>query len=346
MKAKRKYNFYRLTEGINMEKDFLNLIQKEFPIEERPFLELAKKLNSSEEEVLNLYKKLKEDKIIRQTSAIFDTKSLGYDSSLVAFMVDDIESAAKFINTHPGVSHNYERDNEFNLWFTIAVEPESKLGLKKTVEIMAEKTNAKDFIILPTKKMFKISVTLDVKGDRAKKEKIIQKRKVEMKLSPLHFDMIKLLQEDIKPVKEPFLEIVKKLDIDYETLKKEAKRMQEAKIMRRFASILYHRRAGFKANAMVVWSVDENKAEEIGKRVAEFSAVSHCYLRPVYPNWPYSLFSMIHAKSKEEVEEVVESIKKEIEPKDYKYLYSTREFKKQRIKYFSDEFKKWERENG
>ena len=346
MKAKRKYNFYRLTEGINMEKDFLNLIQKEFPIEERPFLELAKKLNSSEEEVLNLYKKLKEDKIIRQTSAIFDTKSLGYDSSLVAFMVDDIESAAKFINTHPGVSHNYERDNEFNLWFTIAVEPESKLGLKKTVEIMAKKTNAKDFIILPTKKMFKISVTLDVKGDRAKKEKIIQKRKVEMKLSPLHFDMIKLLQEDIKPVKEPFLEIVKKLDIDYETLKKEAKRMQEAKIMRRFASILYHRRAGFKANAMVVWSVDENKAEEIGKRVAEFSAVSHCYLRPVYPNWPYSLFSMIHAKSKEEVEEVVESIKKEIEPKDYKYLYSTREFKKQRIKYFSDEFKKWERENG
>ncbi len=346
MKAKRKYNFYRLTEGINMEKDFLNLIQKEFPIEERPFLELAKKLNSSEEEVLNLYKKLKEDKIIRQTSAIFDTKSLGYDSSLVAFMVDDIESAAKFINTHPGVSHNYERDNEFNLWFTIAVEPESKLGLKKTVEIMAKKTNAKDFIILPTKKMFKISVTLDVKGDRAKKEKIIQKRKVEMKLSPLHFDMIKLLQEDIKLVKEPFLEVVKKLNIDYETLKKEAKRMQEAKIMRRFASILYHRRAGFKANAMVVWSVDENKAEEIGKRVAEFSAVSHCYLRPVYPNWPYPLFSMIHAKSKEEVEEVVESIKKEIEPKDYKYLYSTREFKKQRIKYFSDEFKKWERENG
>ncbi len=329
-----------------MEKDFLNLIQKEFPIKRRPFLELAKKLNSSEEEVLNLYKKLKENKIIRQTSAIFDTKSLGYDSSLVAFMVDDIESAAKFINTHPGVSHNYERDNEFNLWFTIAVEPDSKFGLKKTVEIMAEKTSAKDFIILPTKKMFKISVTLDVKGDRAKKEKISQKRKVEMKLLPLHFDMIKLLQEDIEPIKEPFSNIVKELNIDYETLQKEAKRMQEAKIMRRFASILYHRRAGFKANAMVVWSVDEDRAEEIGKKVAEFSAVSHCYLRPVYPNWPYPLFSMIHGKSKEEVEEVVESIKKEIEPKDYKYLYSTREFKKQRIKYFSDEFKKWERENG
>ncbi|NPA81395.1 MAG: Lrp/AsnC family transcriptional regulator [Epsilonproteobacteria bacterium] len=329
-----------------MEKDFLNLIQKEFPIEKRPFETLAKKLGAKEEEVLDLYKRLKEDKIIRQTSAIFDTKSLGYKSSLVAFMVDDIEKAAEFINTHPGVSHNYERDNEYNLWFTIAVEPDSKLGLERTVEIMAKKVNAKDFIILPTKKMFKISVTLDVKGDRAKKEKLKKREKIKMDLEPLHFEMIKALQEDIEPVLEPFDKCVKELGIDYDTLQKEADRMQKAGIMRRFASILYHRRAGFKANAMVVWSVDEERAEEIGQRVAEFSAVSHCYLRPVYPNWPYPLFSMIHGKSKEEVEDVVKSIEKEINPKDYKYLYSTREFKKQRIKYFSPKFKEWERENG
>ncbi len=329
-----------------MEKDFLNLIQKEFPIEKRPFWKLAKELNCDEEEVLSLYKKLKDDKIIRQTSAIFDTKSLGYKSSLVAFMVDDIQKAAEFINTHPGVSHNYERDNPFNLWFTIAVEPDSKFGLEKTVEIMAQKTNAKDFIILPTKKMFKISVNLDLKGDRAKKEKLKKRKKIDMKLEPLHFDLIKLLQEDIEPVKEPFEKIINTLSIDYETLQKEAKRLQDGGFMRRFAAILYHRKAGFKANAMVVWSVDEERAEEIGQKVAEFSAVSHCYLRPTYPNWPYSLFSMIHGKSKEEVEEVISNIKEEINPKDYKRLYSTREFKKQRIKYFSDEFKEWEMKNG
>ena len=325
-----------------MEKELLTLIQKEFPVTQRPFEYLAKRVGADEEAVLEVYKKLKDEKIIRQTSAIFDTKSLGYKSSLVAFKVDDIEKAAAFVNTHPGVSHNYERDHDFNLWFTIAVEPDSILGLEKTVELMAKKAQAADYIILPTKKMFKIQVQLDVAGKKAKKEKIAKKKRIEFDLEPIHYELIRLLQEDIEPIFEPFAKIVQRLDISYETLQKEVQRLQDGGYMRRFATILYHRKAGFNANAMVVWRVDEEKAHEIGQKVAEFSAVSHCYLRPTYPNWPYPLFSMIHGKTKEEVEEVVKEIEKEIKPQEYRYLYSTREFKKQRIKYFSDEFKEWE----
>ncbi len=324
-----------------MEKELLDLIQKEFPITQRPFKELALRLGSSEDEVLDTYKRLKGD-IIRQTSAIFDTKSLGYQSSLVAFKVKDIESAARFVNTHPGVSHNYERDNEYNMWFTIAVAPDSVLGLERSVEIMAQKSGAEDFIILPTKKMFKIKVHLDVKGDRKKKEKIERKKREKMELKEEDIELIKGLQKDIEPLYEPFERIVEELGISYEELEKRSQRFKDAGVMRRFASILYHRKAGFKANAMVVWSVDESRAEEIGRRVAEFSAVSHCYLRPTYPNWPYPLFSMIHGKTKDEVDGVVEEIKKEIEPRDYRYLYSTKEFKKQRIEYFSPKFKEWE----
>ena len=332
-----------------MKEDLLNLIQKEFPIEERPFKTLAEKLNSTEKEVLDLYGKLKEDKIIRQTSAIFDTKSLGYKSSLVAFKVNDIENAAKFINTHPGVSHNYERDNEYNLWFTIAVEPDSVLGLEKTVKIMAEKVNAIDYLILPTKKMFKISVQLDVKGDRAKKEEVKKTKKQNISLTKEDKNLINLLQKDIEVKEKPFEDIVKELQIDYETLQKESRKLKEAGVMRRFASILYHRKAGFKANAMVVWKIPENlenEIEEIGYKIASFSAVSHCYQRPVYEKWQYPLFSMIHAKTKEEVDEVVKEISKETGLIDYKYLYSTKEFKKVRIQYFSPKFKEWERENG
>ncbi len=329
-----------------MEQELLTLLQKSFPIIDRPFAKLGSMLGRSEDEVLQTYKKLKNDKIIRQTSAIFDTKSLGYKSSLVAFKTDDIEKAADFINTHPGVSHNYERDHDFNLWFTIAVEPESKLGLEGTVELMAKKTGAKEFIVLPTKKMFKIKVALDLTGKEAKKEKV-QRRAIEpFELEPLHYKLILALQEDIEAVEKPFERVVEELGIDYETLEKEAKRLQDGGYMRRFASILYHRKAGFSANAMVVWDVDESKAEEIGEKVAQFRAVSHCYLRPTFQNWPYSLFSMIHGRSKEEVQEVVEEIAKEIEPKEYRYLYSTREFKKQRIKYFSPKFKEWEERYG
>ncbi len=326
-----------------MEKEFLTLIQKEFPVAKRPFAELAKRLGTDEDKVLDLYKRLKDEKIIRQTSAIFDTKSLGYRSSLVAFKTDDIEKAASIINLHPGVSHNYERDNPYNLWFTIAVAPDSKLGLERTVEILAKEAGVEEYIILPTKKMFKISVQLDLKGDRAKKEKREKRKKEPMELEPIHYEMIKGLQKDIAPVKEPFADLVDALEIDYEMLQGEVERMKRAGLMRRFASILYHRKAGFTANAMVVWRVPEERAEEIGETVAAYSAVSHCYLRPVYPNWPYPLFSMVHGKSKEEVERVVGEMAEEIGVKEYRYLYSTREFKKVRIKYFCEEFAEWEK---
>jgi DNA-binding Lrp family transcriptional regulator len=325
-----------------MEKEFLTRIQKGFPIAERPFAELAAELGSGEAELLALYRRLKDEKVIRQTSAIFDTKSLGYRSSLVAFRVGDIEKAAEIVNEHPGVSHNYERDNPYNLWFTIAVAPDSKLGLEKTVELLAERAGAESFIILPTKKMFKISVQLDVKGDRAKKERVHRAKKEPMELEPLHYEMIKGLQKDIEPVAEPFTPLAQSLGVDVETLAREAERMKKAGIMRRFAAILYHRKAGFTANAMVVWKVPEERAEAIGETVAAYSAVSHCYLRPVYPEWPYPLFSMVHGKSKEEVETIVGEMAEEIGVKEYDYLYSTREFKKVRIEYFSPRFEEWE----
>jgi len=318
-----------------MKDEFITLIQKEFPVTKRPFLEIAKKLNASEEEILKLYKKLKEDKIIRQTSAIFDTKSLGYESSLVAFIVDDIENAAKIINSHPGVSHNYERAHKFNLWFTIATPPDSIFGLEKTVEILAKESGAKNYLILPTK------VALDKKNN-TKKEKVEKKKKIEFKLEPLHYDLIKLLQEDIEPIYEPFEKIINELNIDYDTLQKEVNNLQMGGYLRRFASILYHRKAGFKVNAMVVWEVEKDKELECGEKVAQFKAVSHCYLRPTSNLWPYSLFSMIHSTSEDELNSIVNEIKQEINPISFEYLYSLKEFKKQRIKYFSPEFKKWE----
>ena len=325
-----------------LKKSFLTRIQKSFPIQRRPFLQLAKELGSSEEELIALYDDLCKRGIIRQTSAIFDTKSLGYRSSLVAFKVADIDKAAKIINAHPGVSHNYERDHDFNLWFTVATAPNSKLGLERTVEILARECDAKEYLILPTKRMFKISVQLDVKGDRAKKEQQKKRKKIPLQMEPLHYDLVRTLQKNIQATKEPFGWIIKQLQIDYATLQQESQRLMDAGIMRRFATILYHRKAGFSANAMVVWRVEEEIAESIGEVLAAYSAVSHCYLRPTFSSWPYPLFTMVHGRSKEEVEGVVEEMAREVGIDEYRYLYSTREFKKVRIEYFSEAFEAWE----
>jgi len=329
-----------------IENELLFQMQNAFPMTQRPFEVIANELDTTEEEILSMVQKLKDEKIIRQTSAIFDTKRLGYKSSLVAFKVDEdkVDQAAEIINAHPGVSHNYLRNHDYNIWFTMAVEPDSKLGLEKTIEILKERTGAKDAIILPTLKMFKISVKMDTTGKRAKKEKVKKLAHKEIELTPQHIAVIKELQKDITVVKEPFKEAAEKLSLSYESFFEIAKELKESGVMRRFATILNHRKAGFGANAMSVWAVPEEKGEEIGREMAEFSAVSHCYLRPSYPNWPYNLFAMVHAKTQEECDSLIEEMAKESGLTEYGKLYSTVEFKKQRLVYFDDAFKAWEKE--
>ncbi len=331
-----------------LKNEILLRIQKNFPLEEKPFLAIAKELHTTEDKVLEVLKEAKEEKIIRQTSAIFDTRKLGYKSSLVAFEIanEDIDSAVEILNSHPGISHNYERNHAFNIWFTIAVAPNSILGLEKSIEILAKKTKAKDFIILPTLKLFKISVKLDTTSKEEKQEEVVKKSFTDLTLTQYHYKFIKLLQKDIEFTSEPFKFIIDELGVSYDELFKVIEEFNSSGVMRRFASILNHRKAGFSANAMVVWEIDENNAASFGEKAASFSAVSHCYLRPQYPNWKYNLFTMIHGKSVEEVQETIDGIAKAIEFKDKMALYSSREFKKVRIVYFSDEFEAWEKANN
>ena len=328
-----------------MTDEILSRIQKKFPLVAKPFEVIANELNMSEAEVLKILQEQKKANIIRQTSAIFDTKRLGYKSSLVAFKIpeDKISAAVKVINSHPGVSHNYERNHEFNIWFTMAVSPDSKLGLDKTIEILAKLTEADDYIMLPTLKLFKINVKLNTTGKDEKKEKVKKVVHTEIEMTPLHQAIVERAQYDIDMVSEPFKKITDELNISYDKFFEILKELQESGMMRRFASILNHRKAGFNANAMVVWDVEEGeKGEEIGANAASFSAVSHCYLRPKYANWPYNLFTMVHGKTKEETNGIIAEMAAEIPSKTHMPLYSSREFKKVRIEYFTPEFATWE----
>jgi DNA-binding Lrp family transcriptional regulator len=328
-----------------MKDEILSRIQKKFPLVAKPFEAIANELGISENEVLAILQEQKKENIIRQISAIFDTKRLGYTSSLVAFKIteDKIDSAVKIINSHPGISHNYERNHEFNIWFTLAVAPDSKLGLEKTLEILAKLTEANDYIMLPTLKLFKINVKLNTTGKDEKKEKVKKVIHTDIELTKLHHDIIERAQYNIDIVSEPFKKLIDELNIDYDKFFSILQELQDAGVMRRFAGILNHRKAGFSANAMVVWDVQEGeKGEEIGAIAAAFSAVSHCYLRPKYPNWQYNLFTMVHGKTTEETNGIIADMAKEIESKTHMPLYSSREFKKVRIEYFTPEFATWE----
>ena len=334
----------------SVDKDLLNLIQREFPLEREPFAALGRPLGLAGDEVIRRIEALKRGRVIRQISAIFDTRVLGYQSTLVAASIpaEKLNSAAKAINSHPGVSHNYERNNPFNLWYTVAVPPDSRLGLEGTVDVLHKISGAEKTRILPTLKLFKIGVTLDMNAGATAKKEAPQygesdRAGADRNVSEEDKAAIQALQEDIPLTPRPFDLWGRQVGLGYEDLLERAYDLKRRKIMRRFSAVLYHRKAGFRANSMGVWKVPEDRVEEVGQAFAQYQAVSHCYQRPVYEDWPYALFSMVHGRSEEECEAVLDAMGEETGLTERLSLYSTREYKKTRVRYFTPEMEAWER---
>src|SRR5829696_5398664 len=212
------------------DKEILNRIQREVPLEREPFEAMGRELGIAGDEVIRRIEALKRARVIRQISAIFDTRVLGYESSLVAARIQahKLGEGAKAINSHPGVSHNYERNNEFNLWYTVAVPPDSRLGLEGTVDVLHRISGADRNIS---------------EDDKA---------------------AIRALQEDVPLTPRPFDLWGRQVGLTYEELLERAYDLRDRKIMRRFSAVLYHRKAGFRANAMGVWRVPDERIDEVG----------------------------------------------------------------------------------
>lgn len=334
------------------DRTLLNLMQGKFPIVPRPYAEVARAAELPEEEVLQRVQRLLDERIIRQVTPIYDTRALGYDSMLVAAKVDPEHpwGPAKIINAHPGVSHNYLRNHEFNMWFTIAVEPDSKLGLQGTLDILQRETGAESIRQLPTLKLFKIRMDLEMQGDTKDLASAgVAEEPAEMEPQPydeFDKDVIRATQGDLPVVSEPYAQAAAELGITVEKLVDHLTAMQERGLLRRVAAILFHRRAGFSANGMGVWKVPDDQVLEIGKQMAAFRGISHCYQRPTYEDWPYSLFTMAHGRSKEECDAILDSIAEQTGITERATLYSSTEFKKIRLLYFTDDFKNWEAAHG
>ncbi len=325
----------------NLDKQILNEIQWTFPLTSKPYHEIAKKFDTTPEKIMQRLSNLKKTGILRQLSAIFDTRRLGYKSSLVAMEIepDKLEYVANQINRHPGVSHNYERNHQFNLWFTLATPPGS--DLKTEVDKFKKIPGILKIRMLPTIKLFKIGVKLDMVDDEKHEVKPTEEKKkiLDGKFDPTEEDkeFIRQLQKDLEITDRPFLKAAEKLGMSEEQIFEKLKHYEKIGVMRRFAAILRHRDAGFTANGMIVWKVPEQRITEVGEKLGAFPQVSHCYQRPVYPDWPYSVFSMIHCKSEEEATEMAKVIQNQISVDEYKILFSAREFKKTRVEYFVEQ---------
>ena len=334
------------------EKKLLNILQVKLPAVQRPYGELGKRLGITEGEALEISQRLKDQKIIRQISAIFDTRSLGYKSSLVAMAIpkEHLDEGAAMINRHPGVSHNYRRNHYYNLWFTVAVPPDSKLGLDKTIDVLHRQAQAEVTRPMPTLKLYKIGVNLDITGERApdaSDSPVYHEGKINKKdaLTQTQIGIVRVLQEDMPVIPEPYAPLAKELGVKLDELFGLIQGFIDRGQMRRISAVLHHRNAGFTANAMGVWAVPKERLEEVGPIMASFRAVSHCYQRTTYPDWPYSIFTMVHGRDKQACDKILESLCGATGITRYEALFSSKEYKKIRLKYFTPEIEAWEEQH-
>ena len=233
------------------DKELLNEIQWTFPLVTRPFDAIAKKFDTTPEIIKEKLNHLKEIGVLRQLSAIFDTRKLGYTSSLVAMEIehDKLDYVASQINRHPGVSHNYERDHQFNLWFTLAVPPGA--DLKTELEKFNVLKGIKKVRMLPTLQLFKIGVKLDMvddkKHDVAPTEEKKEIKNIKFDPTEQDKDFIRELQKDMEIIDEPFVKAANNLGITEDELFSKMKHYESLGVLRRFAAILRHRQVGFTA---------------------------------------------------------------------------------------------------
>jgi DNA-binding Lrp family transcriptional regulator len=336
------------------DKRLMNLLQSSFPLEREPFAAIASEAGLRLDEVKARTQRLLEERIIREITPIFDTRALGYASMLVAAKVDPANPhrAAQVINSHPGVSHNYLRTHDFNLWFTIATPPDSRLGLDGTLEVLKEETGAESIRQLPTLTLFKINMNLEMEqGTEELAAAVDAAPPRELERQPYDdadVAVIRALQGPMAVVDRPYDAAAREVGMSVDRFLGHLRGMVDRKLLRRVAAILYHRRAGFSANGMGVWRVPEERVLDVGRRMAAVRGISHCYQRPTYPDWPYSIFTMAHGRSKEECDAILDRIADEhgLHGDDRAVLYSSTEFKKVRLLYFTDDYANWEREHA
>lgn len=155
-------------------------------------------------------------------------------------------------------------------------------------------------------------------------------------LNELDKKIVKVLQEDFPLCEEPYKILAEKVGISEEEFLRRVENFVEDKKIRKIGAVLRHREAGFKANALCAWEVPADKIDEIAKIFSENPAVSHCYDRTTAPDWNYNLYTMIHAKTRAECDEIIKNLADKTGIKNFQVLYSKKEWKKTGMKYFCE----------
>lgn len=321
-----------------LDRQILNVLQFSFPLVIRPYQAIGREVGCTESEVMRRIGGLKRSGTVRQISPIFDSARLGYTSTLAAFEAapSKADEAAAVLSAHPGVSHNYLREGDFNVWFTLTL-PKAQ-SLKDEIRRLARRAGAKDWLFLPTVRTFKIGFRLDMTGKAQRHQARVPAREETpgRRMPRVDKAFVRLLQGDLPLTTRPFRRAASRLGLTEGEIVRKLKDYIDAGIVRRFASVLRPTKAGYGANVMVAWAPPPDRIEELGMYAATRKAITHSYQRPTSAKWPYSVYTMIHGKTMKDCRSVIADIKKATGVRAYRELRTLKEYKKVRVVYFEE----------
>jgi DNA-binding Lrp family transcriptional regulator len=303
-------------------------LQKGLPLEPRPFARLGGKMGLSEETLLTKVRELFASGVARRFGAVFDSHSLGYESTLCAADVPsvDLEAAAARIHPHPGITHCYERDGHPNLWFTLTAPAAELLP---EIARVAGTLGPYEVLNLPALRKFKIEAVFGRAA--AEEEPAAPTARATVPPAPLterERRVVRRLQANLAVSADPFADLAQELGYDAAELLALLRRWEKTGVIRRIGLVLRHRQLGFAANSMCVWPVPADRIQAAGESMAKSRHVTHCYERPCFPAFPYNLYAMIHAKSREEAVGIFQQLGANAGLPDGRMLWSVHEFKK------------------
>jgi len=335
----------------DFDRRLLRALQHRVPLVREPFAVLAGELGADEPRVIRAIADLRARGVIREISAIFDATALGYDQALVALRVPPgrLDKAGRIAAEHPGVSHCYARRGSVNLWLTLSTSPASRLGLPTTADALARDAGADACMLLPTLRRYKLRVAFDLDDDAPAMPAEEPGESAEISPTPPPGGLtdeqraaVRALQVDLPARADPFAGPAAAEGLHPDMLLVHAADFLAARWMRRYAAVLHHRAAGAGANVLVAWKVAEPAADRAGARCARQANVSHCYLRPTAPDWPYNLYTMIHGRNEQHCRATVDEILATTDLDEYVELWTTSEYAKRRVRLFTDDEARWE----
>ena len=345
----------------------LTELQKGLPLEREPFARLAQILQDTKKcqdekdlgkevsaaMVIESIRSMKEQKYIRRVSGFFDSERMGYTGRLCAARVaeEKISAAAAFINQYTGVTHNYLRDHRLNMWFTM--QERSEEALERTLREIAETGLVEELHSFRKDRTFKIRLVFDLgggplhlcpelsdkmqqrgedteSGDMHQKDTSQSQRPITEK----EIQIVQVLQVEFPVEAEPFKKIGQRIGVSEEEALELTRGLQESGRLKRIGVSMYHTKVGYPINSMLVWDVEDARLPDISPEILQCPNLTHCYTRTRAEEFPYNFYTMIHARSREEYEEILTFLHERIPATSFAALRTIQELKKAGMRYF------------